>query len=366
MTGDPEGLAGAYDRYGDSLYKYCRSLLGDPADAAEAVRDTFVTAATWTGGLGDLDRSPARLYAVARAESLLALRAGKPQARDETGESAAAGSAGGAGGAGAESAGGGGAAGGAAAGEDAEAGGSGEDAGAGGARGSAGAGIAGPRTLLQDACQGLGSADREVIELHLWHGLEAAEIATVLGVRGHRANRLLSRASDQLEACLDVLLVGRAGSAGCPSSPACWSAGTGTSLRRCAGGRTGTSGSARPAPPAARSSRGRPCRPACPQARRWSRRRCRACGSRPGRPRRSKNTRWRWLPGRIPAPWRTGPCCSAGPRWRCGMASSGRCASAWTWRGRAGSTRGASRGGCGRPPPVAWCLPSSSRRSWWG
>jgi hypothetical protein len=38
----------------------------------------------------------------------------------------------------------------------------------------------------------------------------------VLGVRGHRANRLLSRASDQLEACLDVLLVGRAGSAGCP------------------------------------------------------------------------------------------------------------------------------------------------------
>jgi RNA polymerase sigma factor (sigma-70 family) len=175
MTGDPEGLAGAYDRYGDPLYKYCRSLLGDPADAADAVQDTFVIAATWTGGLGDPDRSRARLYAVARNECMIAVRGGKAAAaRDDTCEGAAAG----------------------------------EDA--------AGAGDTGQRMLLEDACRGLDSAEREVIDLHLWHGLEAAEIATVLGIGRHRGSRLLSRASDQLEACLGVLLAGRAGPAGCP------------------------------------------------------------------------------------------------------------------------------------------------------
>jgi hypothetical protein len=31
VAGDPDGLAGAYDRYADPLYKYCRSMLSlDP------------------------------------------------------------------------------------------------------------------------------------------------------------------------------------------------------------------------------------------------------------------------------------------------------------------------------------------------
>src|ERR1700689_4756120 len=69
-AGDPRGLAVAYDRYADPLYKYCRTLLRDPADAADAVQDTFVIAASRLHGLAEPDRLRAWLYAVARNESL--------------------------------------------------------------------------------------------------------------------------------------------------------------------------------------------------------------------------------------------------------------------------------------------------------
>ena len=42
VAGDPEGLAAAYDKYAGDLYGYCRSLLREPDDAADAVQDTFV------------------------------------------------------------------------------------------------------------------------------------------------------------------------------------------------------------------------------------------------------------------------------------------------------------------------------------
>ena len=56
VAGDPRGLAVAYDRYADPLYKYCRTLLSDPADAADAVQDAFVIAASRLDGLRDPDR----------------------------------------------------------------------------------------------------------------------------------------------------------------------------------------------------------------------------------------------------------------------------------------------------------------------
>lgn len=166
-----DGLAQAYDRYADSLYKYCRFMLSDPADAADTVQDTFVIAGTWTGGLGDQDLLRARLYAVARNACLTARRSGKTAATAS------------------------------------------ENAGdAGDAKGAEGAE---PRILLEDAGGGLAPAEREIIELHVAHGLEAADLATVLGVSGRRANRVLAGAMDQLQACLGVLLVGRAASADC-------------------------------------------------------------------------------------------------------------------------------------------------------
>jgi len=171
VAGDPEGLAEAYDRYADPLYKYCRSMLSDPADAADAVQDTFVIAASRLAGLREPERLRAWLYAVARNECLRILRVKKPtsaldEAPDVTDDAAAVG-------------------------EDTE--------------------RAELRALLEDAAGGLNPAEREVIELQLRQGLEPAEVAAVLGVSRNHAHSLLSRARDQLEICLGVLLVGRAG-----------------------------------------------------------------------------------------------------------------------------------------------------------
>ena len=49
LAGRKAGMAAAYDQYSPGLYGYCRSLLGEPADAAAAVQDTFIVAAGWAG-----------------------------------------------------------------------------------------------------------------------------------------------------------------------------------------------------------------------------------------------------------------------------------------------------------------------------
>ena len=176
VAGDPSGLAAAYDRYAEPLYKYCRSMLSNPADAADAVQDTFVIASSRLAELRDPGRLRAWLYAVARNECLRILGSPRPAPRltvppgmadtviDIT-EGAA---------------------------ERAEL-----------------------RALLTTAARGLNPAEREVLELRLRQGLEAAEVADVLGVSRSQAASLASRARGQLEACLAVLLVGRAGRDDC-------------------------------------------------------------------------------------------------------------------------------------------------------
>jgi len=74
VAGDPNGLAEAYDKYAAPLYTYCRSLLREPADAADAVQDTFVIAASKLAGLRDQNRLRPWLYAVARNECHRRLR----------------------------------------------------------------------------------------------------------------------------------------------------------------------------------------------------------------------------------------------------------------------------------------------------
>src|SRR4051812_50217282 len=69
VAGDADGLAEAYDRYAAPLYTYCRSLLREPADAADAVQDTFVIAASKLAGLRDQNRPRPGLDARARKES---------------------------------------------------------------------------------------------------------------------------------------------------------------------------------------------------------------------------------------------------------------------------------------------------------
>ena len=171
VAGDPNGLATAYDRYADPLFKYCKSLLSDPADAADAVQDTFVIAASRLDGLREPERFRAWLYTVARNECLRILRAKKgtsalDEAPDVTDDSADV---------------------------------------------SEHAHRAELRALFEEAAAGLNPGEREVVELQLRQGLEAGEVASVLGVSRNHAHTLLSRARDQLEACLGVLLVGRVG-----------------------------------------------------------------------------------------------------------------------------------------------------------
>jgi len=175
VVGDPSGLAAAYDRYAPALHAYCRSLLAEPADAADAVQDTFVIAASKLDGLRDPERLRPWLYAVARNECHRRLRA---RARitdlDEAGEVT-----------------------------DAS-----PEVGAGAERGEL-------RHLVRSAIAGLNPGDREVIELSLRHELDGPDLAGALGVPVNQAHALASRARGQLERSLGALLVARTGREAC-------------------------------------------------------------------------------------------------------------------------------------------------------
>ena len=175
VAGDPAGLAEAYDRYALPLYSYCRSMLREPADAADAVQDTFLVA---TAKLRDL-RDPARLrpwlYAVARNECLRRLRAGSAlSALEEAGDVPVQ---------------------------------------------SAELGVEAERAevqqLVRAAIDGLNPGERDVIELSLISELDNDELADALGVSRNHAHALLSRARSQLERSLGALIVARTGRAAC-------------------------------------------------------------------------------------------------------------------------------------------------------
>ncbi len=175
VAGDPVGLAEAYDRYATPLYRFCRTMLREPADAADAVQDTFVIAAPGLSGLRDRERLRSWLYAVARNECHRKLRSGSlqtpidavPELSDEAADVAARV-------------------------EEADL-----------------------RTLVRDALAGVVPAEREILELQLRQGLSAGEVAGVLGVSRNHAHALLSRARDQLETSLAALVVARTGRQDC-------------------------------------------------------------------------------------------------------------------------------------------------------
>jgi RNA polymerase sigma factor (sigma-70 family) len=177
VAGDPAGLATAYDRYAAALHTYCRTLLAEPADAADAVQDTFVVAAAKLDGLRDPDRLRPWLYAVARNECHRRLRArARTVDLEEAGEMT-------------------------------------DDA-------AADVGLAAERAdlrgLVRSAIAGLNPGEREVIELTLRHDLEGPDLAGALGVPVNQAHALASRARGQLERSLGALLVARSGREDCP------------------------------------------------------------------------------------------------------------------------------------------------------
>jgi RNA polymerase sigma factor (sigma-70 family) len=185
VADDAAILDEAYDSYADALYAYCRSLVQEPAAAADAVRDAFVVAAFRLADVPDESLLRPWLFAVARNECLRAISGGAATGArgifpdgDETApaDSPAAGDPAGA--------------------PDGPgrtwADGDPDDA-----RASA---------LPRAALGGLDAVERDFI-LMAWHGLDIAECADVLGISRDEAFRLFSRARDQLEASAGVLVV---------------------------------------------------------------------------------------------------------------------------------------------------------------
>ncbi len=175
VAGDPAGLAAAYDGYAAVLHAYCRSLLAEPADAADAVQDTFVIAAAKLVDLRDPDRLRPWLYAVARNECYRRLRSrARFASLDEAGEVT-----------------------GTAASEPRS------------------VDQAALREIVTSAVAALNPGDREVIELTLRHDLAGPDLADALGVPVNQAHALASRARAQLERSLGALLVARTGRQSC-------------------------------------------------------------------------------------------------------------------------------------------------------
>ncbi|MGH3273140.1 MAG: RNA polymerase sigma factor [Streptosporangiaceae bacterium] len=173
---DLEGLAAAYDRYAAGLYGYCRSLLGAPSDAADAVQDTLIIAVADLGGLRGPGRLRPWLYAVARSECRNRLAAGAWPARREPGSEMTD----------------------AALLDEAvdEAAGTGQDE---------------LRDLVRDAMSRLDPDEREVAELSRWHTLDNADLASVLGVPVSQAHALAARTRESLDRSLGTLLVAATG-----------------------------------------------------------------------------------------------------------------------------------------------------------
>ena len=183
VAGDPTALAAAYDHYAPALYVYSRSLLGEPADAAEAVLDTFVVAALRLPGLRDPSRLRPWLYAVARNECHRRQHVGATApGAGEAPESAAG-----------------------LAEEDSTA--------------DLGAALeqAELRELAWSALSGLEPGDREVVELSLRHEFYGADLADALGVPRNQAHALGSRARQRFDTAVAALLAARDGYGSCPA-----------------------------------------------------------------------------------------------------------------------------------------------------
>ncbi|MGH3297421.1 MAG: sigma-70 family RNA polymerase sigma factor, partial [Trebonia sp.] len=177
VDGEPGALAETYSKYGDLLWSYCPSVLHDEDNAAEVVADTFVVAASKLGVLSAQGRLRAWLYAVARIECRRRMRSARSKAKPELGE------------------------------------GEGERLRRTVTQLSTGE-LRQLRALLHAAFAGLDRAERDVMQL-VWHGLDLAEVAAVLGMTRHNAHVLFSRARDQLEVSVGVILMGWSRRGGC-------------------------------------------------------------------------------------------------------------------------------------------------------
>ena len=168
--GDLEAVGKAFDRHGQDLFDYCQWQLDDVADATQVVEATFVIAAAKASLLQKPARLRAWLFAIARCGCQLQLEAGaNPAYLDEMADDWDWDRLG---------------------------------------------GSAWHSDLLSTAWAALAEMhprDREVAELSLRHGLDAAELSDVLGVPRSQARTLVQSSCDQFEASADLLLASCSG-----------------------------------------------------------------------------------------------------------------------------------------------------------
>lgn len=170
--GSRDALAALYDRYADLLHDYARRRTHSQADAADVVHDAFLVAVERIEQLRDPDRLRPWLYAIARTELHRTFRRAAryaeldpdaqwhepvstepgPDVLVERGELAA---------------------------------------------------------LLREATAGLSDGDRELLDLHLRHGLVGADLAAAAGMPAKHASVALERVKGRLARTLGVVLLAR-------------------------------------------------------------------------------------------------------------------------------------------------------------
>jgi RNA polymerase sigma factor (sigma-70 family) len=184
-------LTEAYDSFAEALYAYCRSIVREPAAAADAVQDTFVVTAFRLSELPEEGLLRAWLHAVARNECLRAIACGAATQAVEflPGDAGADGPSGDA----------------VAADETSP------DVSAGAGQSSE---TSEARALLRASLGGLDPAERDFM-IMTWHGLDVAECGALLGISPDSASKVLFRGRDQLEASAGVMTVARSASREC-------------------------------------------------------------------------------------------------------------------------------------------------------
>jgi len=172
VRGDPNGLAEAYQEYASALHTYCRWLVRDADDAADAVHNTFIVARERLAQLRDPTKLKPWLYAVARRECLALRRRAAPLPLDFDAPAEVT---------------------------------------------EPGRAINADQvhSLVTLAIAGLSEGDREVLMLALRHDLSVTEVADSLGLSEGHARARLSRARKQLRRSLGALVVARVGRPGC-------------------------------------------------------------------------------------------------------------------------------------------------------
>ncbi|MER6950741.1 sigma-70 family RNA polymerase sigma factor [Nonomuraea sp. NPDC000554] len=164
---DTDAPAKLYDAYGERLYDYAWTLIGDRDSAADAVHDALVTAQGCVERLRDNGRLRPWLYALTRFQAMarLAHRSGgenvAPPVLDAPADPELA-------------------------------------------------------ELVQQTLGELSRNEREVLELSVRHGLTPGEAGAVLGLTSRQAASRLGRARDQLENAAAAVVLARTGRAHCP------------------------------------------------------------------------------------------------------------------------------------------------------